>query len=69
MTADWGVDLGPWSFVFNGLDRVLVSFPIENFYDAMTPRSFCVLVFGFHSIWCHKCHESCNVLFYMVNTS
>jgi hypothetical protein len=30
------VDLGPWSFVFNGLDRVLVSFPIEKFPDAQT---------------------------------
>ena len=30
------VDLGPLSFVFNGLDRDLVSFPIEEFPDAKT---------------------------------
>jgi hypothetical protein len=46
-----------------------VSFPIEKFRYAVTPRSFCVLVFGFHRIWCDERYGSCNVLFYMVNTS
>ena len=35
-TVGWCVELAPWSFVFNGLDRVLVSFPIEKFPDAKT---------------------------------
>ena len=56
------VDLGPWSFVFNGLDRDLVSFPIENFWDAGPPRSFCVLVFDFHRIWCPKWTKERNPL-------
>ena len=33
-TVRWIVVLGPWSFVFKGLGTVLVSFPIENFWDA-----------------------------------
>ena len=32
----WWVELAPWSFVFNGLYWVFVSFPIEEFPDAKT---------------------------------
>jgi hypothetical protein len=69
VTVYWWVEFAPWSFVFKGLDRVLVSFPIENFRDAVTLGVARRLCFRFPSDLLTKCHGSCNVLFYMVNTS
>jgi hypothetical protein len=36
VTVQWWVQLATWSFVFKGLDRDLVSFPIEKFRYAVT---------------------------------
>jgi hypothetical protein len=61
-TVYWRVQRGPRSFVFKGLGTVLVSFPIENFWDAGPPRSFCVCVFVFLRIWWTKWTKARNSL-------
>jgi len=61
----WCVVLGPWSFVFNGLDRILVSFPIEKFPDAKTLGGRLVfffslwLTFGVRSV--RSCSTYCKI--------
>jgi hypothetical protein len=58
----WWVDLGPWSFVFNGLDRVLVSFPIENFWDAKSTQIVLRFSFWFPQDLVSGVTTDCNLL-------